>query len=265
MNRQWLRALAYLRKRKINGNLIAPVCKISLAETNNFHFRSLTLFQTFNHIKFSPAVWLNHYMQTRNNSNESNDNDKKPKKKPTTLMNFVPIMRPQFFLTIKNWIFTKFIIQPYLDGDFTLKDFTNGAKQALSIASSFLSQGDFQSLQGLVADDAISEIKKNFCSLNVKERQDLLVKITDILFAFPFQIGIIFDDDNQKRFAEITVVYHCLNDFEEMKAQGKMFDEKSKEDIKICNYRFIREYTKGVKSDWTINRLGHFKLSHFED
>lgn len=41
---------------------------------------------------------------------------------------------------------------------------------------------------------AIQEIKGNFASLNVKERQDLLIKVADILFAFPYQIGIFFDD-----------------------------------------------------------------------
>lgn len=41
---------------------------------------------------------------------------------------------------------------------------------------------------------AIQEIKGNYASLNVKERQDLFVKVADILFAFPHQIGIFFDD-----------------------------------------------------------------------
>lgn len=27
----------------------------------------------------------------------------------------------------------------------------------------------------------------------------------------------------------------------------------------ICNYRFIREFTKGVQDDWTINAINHFK------
>lgn len=31
--------------------------------------------------------------------------------------------------------------------------------------------------------------------------------------------------------------------------------------ISICNYRFIREFTKGVEGDWTINLLNHFKPS----
>lgn len=29
----------------------------------------------------------------------------------------------------------------------------------------------------------------------------------------------------------------------------------------VCNYRFIREYTKGAESDWTINLLNHFRPS----
>jgi len=180
-------------------------------------------------------------------------------------MKFEPVLKPEILLTIKNWILTKLIIQPYLDSDFTLRDFIVGAKQALTIVSSLLSQGDFQSMKGLVTDEATAEIKSNYAALNVKERQDLFIKVTDILFAFPYQIGIFFDDANQKRFAEINVVYHCMDDFEEFKSQGKVLTEHARDDLKICNYRFIREYTKGVKSDWTINRLGHYKLCNFEN
>lgn len=43
---------------------------------------------------------------------------------------------------------------------------------------------------------------------------------------------------NQRRFAEITVVYHCVNDFEEKGGQGKFLDmQNAREDLKICNYR----------------------------
>ncbi|GFQ78355.1 m-AAA protease-interacting protein 1, mitochondrial [Trichonephila clavata] len=226
----------------------------------------LTLIHKIEEIKFLAAVKLTSMLQQRNLNTSSNDNEKnRNPKQSVSLMDFNPVMRPDILLSIKNWILAKFIIQPYLDKDFTLTDFTSGAKQALGIVSSYLSQGDFQSLRGLLTDDAIAEIRRNFSKLNVKERQDLFIKISDIFIVFPYQIGIIFDDDSQKRFAEITVVYHIIKDFEEMRAHGRVNSETVKEDIKICNYRFIREYTKGVKSDWTINRLGHFKLCHFEN
>ncbi|GFS38262.1 m-AAA protease-interacting protein 1, mitochondrial [Trichonephila inaurata madagascariensis] len=158
-------------------------------------------------------------LQQRNLNTSSNDDGKnRNPKQSVSLMDFNPVIRPDILLSIKNWILAKFIIQPYLDNDFTLTDFTMGAKQALGIVSSYLSQGDFQSLRGLLTED----------------------------------VRIIFDDDSQKRFAEITVVYHIIKDFEEIRAHGRVNSETVKEDIKICNYRFIREYTKGVKSDWTF-------------
>lgn len=228
---------------------------------NPFLYPSISLFHSPKKIKLK-TYNLSAIRIQRNCSSDSGGDDKKSK--PTALMKFDPVLKPEILLTIKNWILTKLIIQPYLDNDFTIKDFTGGAKQALALVSSSLSQGDFQSMKGLVSDEAITEIKSNFAALNVKERQDLLIKITDILFAFPYQIGIIFDDTNQKRFAEVTVVYHSMNDFEELRTQGKVLTENAREDLKICNYRFIREYTKGVQSDWVINRLGHFKVCHFE-
>ncbi|XP_055932133.1 m-AAA protease-interacting protein 1, mitochondrial-like [Argiope bruennichi] len=228
-------------------------------------YQNSLFFQKLEDMKFLVAVKLSNMLQQRSINSSSGDDGNKEKRKPPVLMNFIPVMRPQILLSLRNWILATFIIQPYLDKDFSLKEFTEGSKQALVIVSSYLSQGDFQSLKGLVTDDAIAEIKRNYSSLNIKERQDLLTKFSDIFISFPYQIGIIFDDDNQKRYAEITVVYHIIKNLEDMKMQSKVNSEAVKDDIKICNYRFIREYTKGVESDWTINRLGHFKLCHFEE
>lgn len=80
-------------------------------------------------LKYLAAVKLSSWVQQkRNNSTNSDDGDQK-KKKPNLLMNFEPVMRPEILLTLKNWIIARFIIKPYLDKDFTTRDFTNGAKQ----------------------------------------------------------------------------------------------------------------------------------------
>lgn len=83
-------------------------------------------------------------------------------------------------------------------------------------------------------------------------------------------MGIIFNDEEkteQKRFVEITMVYHALRGLSIMRSRGEeppmnmgMLPEYRTR-ISISNYRFIREYTKGVNSDWTINLLNHFKPS----
>lgn len=84
------------------------------------------------------------------------------------------------------------------------------------------------------------------------------------------QVGIIFNDDNQedqKRFVEITMVYHALRGLAQMKLRGEEPPvnmgvlPEFRDKICICNYRFVREYTKGIESDWTVNLLNHFKPS----
>lgn len=83
-----------------------------------------------------------------------------------------------------------------------------------------------------------------------------------------FKVGIIFNEEEgkeQKRFVEITMVYHSLKGLANMRSQGEepplnmgMLPEYQ-QNIFICNYRFIREFTKGVDGDWTVNLLNHFK------
>lgn len=34
---------------------------------------------------------------------------------------------------------------------------------------------------------------------------------------------------------------------------------ENQEKMYVLNYRFIREFTKGVSPDWTINMLNHYK------
>jgi len=49
------------------------------------------------------------------------------------LMDFPEIVWPSALNTLKNWITIQFIIRPYFDSEFQLKDFIYGAKQALQV------------------------------------------------------------------------------------------------------------------------------------
>lgn len=178
-------------------------------------------------------------------------------------MDFPRTVWPSLILSIKNWIQATLIIRPYLDHNFSQPEFMNGAKQALALVSAMLASGDFKSLEGLVTNDAIAEIQRNYSLLNVKQRQILAVKLSDIYFCFLHQIGIIMDDNSQQRFVEATVVYHYIPGLGEAREkQTPLADSMSevRDLVYVANYRFIREYTKGVESDWTVNKLNHFKL-----
>lgn len=180
------------------------------------------------------------------------------------LMKNSHIVWPNVILTIKNWIQTIFIIKPYLDATFNQREFLDGAKQAMTYVSVLMANGDFKSLEGLVTDDVVSTAQTNCSTLSVEQRQGLAVKLSDIYLCFLYQVGIIMDDNSNQRYVEATVVYHYMPGLDEAKRNPEIMDgtvEQLQEKVHVANYRFIRDYTKGVESDWIINQLNHFKLA----
>ncbi|XP_046398675.1 m-AAA protease-interacting protein 1, mitochondrial isoform X2 [Ischnura elegans] len=191
-------------------------------------------------------------------------------------MNFPQIIWPSFFKSMKNWILCTTIVTPYFDREFNLPDFIGGSKQAVEVVSQAISKGDWDALQELVVEGTIAEIRNSVSRFSVQQRQDLAVSKEDIYFSFPYQVGVMFDDEKegdkpQRRFVEITMCYHVLLGLKEMKAQNVTpplnvgMSPEYQHRICICNYRFIREFTKGKEeqSSWKINVVNHFKPADF--
>lgn len=173
------------------------------------------------------------------------------------------IVWPNLILTIKNWLQSVFIIKPYLDATFNQHEFLDGAKQALTCVSVLMASGDFKAMEGLVTNDMISAAQTGCAQLSVDQRHKLAIQLSDIYFCFLYQIGIIMDDNSNQRFVEATVVYHYMPGLEQARQSESMANntiEQLQEKVHVANYRFIRDYTKGRESDWTINLLNHFKL-----
>lgn len=68
--------------------------------------------------------------------------------------------------------------------------------QAVEVVSGLLSRGEFNGLEGLVTPEVITEVKKSLSSFNMAQRQQLAVDQNDIYFSFPYEIGVIFPDEN---------------------------------------------------------------------
>ncbi|TMW54639.1 hypothetical protein DOY81_000170 [Sarcophaga bullata] len=184
------------------------------------------------------------------------------------LMNFPEIMWPSMLNSIKNWIMVQFIIRPYMDREFNIRDFCLGAKKAMQVVSSKLMNGEFTALNDLVTTEALTELKPVIQKLSVSQRRQLEVKESDIYLTFPYQVGIMFDETNekvQKRWVEITMVFHVLRGLQEMRDSGEEIPwnmgtlPEYQDKVFVCNYRFIKEFTTGHESDWTINIVNHFK------
>nr|XP_053627748.1 uncharacterized protein LOC128685278 [Cherax quadricarinatus] len=126
------------------------------------------------------------------------ERDGKPEAQKTTLqlMDVPWVIWPSLWHTVRNWIFANLIIHRYLDQEFSLSSFKTGAIQALVHVSSELSKGNFEALHELITKPTLEEIQRNFARLSLKQRLDLAVLADDIFFSFPYQIGIIFTNED---------------------------------------------------------------------
>ncbi|XP_045460938.1 m-AAA protease-interacting protein 1, mitochondrial isoform X2 [Harmonia axyridis] len=179
-------------------------------------------------------------------------------------MNFPRVMWPSIPKALKNTILSYFIIKPYMDLDFDLGEVVLGSKKAVDVVSKKLSSGE--DLGQLVTDDIIPVLQSRVSIMSVAQKELLAIDEKDIYFSFPYQVGIIFNENesNPKRFVEILMVHHSLKGLNEMRERGEEIPmnigviPEYRNKICVANYRFIKEFTKGIQDDWTINSLNHF-------
>lgn len=76
-------------------------------------------------------------LKKTNNDNGEDDNKQVPDhgqgRTLPRLMDFPEIMWPSMLNSIKNWIMVQFIIRPYMDREFNIRDFCQGAKKAMQV------------------------------------------------------------------------------------------------------------------------------------
>ncbi|XP_015789759.1 uncharacterized protein LOC107366652 [Tetranychus urticae] len=182
---------------------------------------------------------------------------------PPLLMDFVdPITTPGPFLALRNIFSVLFVIRPFYDPSFSHQVVLDGAKQALFVISDNLSRADTNTLEGLIAPKALEVVKENLVKFNPTQLADLKVEEQDVVFWLAKEIKTIEEAD--RKFIEFTVIFHVIRDHQEKMANPeKRSFFMPDPDMTFCNYRFIREYTKGVDGEWICNRLNHFKWGHF--
>jgi len=204
-----------------NNKLLSPSGKLCVSSSHHFHTSS----------------------QNRSNSGYE---------RKLKLMDIPAIIWPHPMKSMRN-LGLSFLIKGYFDNEFDSRTFLATAEQAIIAVSKMISTGDFNSLDGLLTTQAIWEIRRNYDQLNAAQKEIIAIKQEDIFYKFIYEIGMIFDDETNRRFVEIMVVLHGVQDRKtNMHNRGK-----SALPAYICNYRFRREFTKGVEDDWTINQANH--------
>ncbi|KAM9851155.1 m-AAA protease-interacting protein 1, mitochondrial [Aulostomus maculatus] len=176
-----------------------------------------------------------------------------------------------------NWIRTRiyfFLIRAYLDQEFSIEEFSEGAKQAFFHVSRLLSQCQFGALEGLVAADLIQKLEEKCRLLSSSDMTALSADPDQLIHTATGDVRIHGDDDG-RRFVSILLRFWYLTNAH-LPDPGKAgtpvkdtltfkvtFGEQEEEEHKMvltANYEFQREFTEGAPPDWTITRIEHGTL-----
>nr|XP_043874288.1 m-AAA protease-interacting protein 1, mitochondrial isoform X2 [Solea senegalensis] len=101
---------------------------------------------------------------------------------------------PNPFIWFRTRIYY-FLIRAYFDKEFSIEEFTEGAKQAFSHVSRILSRCQFEALEGLVAKDLIGKLEEKCHLLPLSYKKALSADHDDIMYTTPGDVGIYYDDN----------------------------------------------------------------------
>lgn len=110
-------------------------------------------------------------------------------------------------------IYFSFLLQLYL---FWYKNYVYYSViifQAVEVVSGLISRGEINSLEGLVSSDIITQIKRNLSIFSLKQRQELAICASDIYFSFPYEVGVMFPNEDSKYLLYANSRYLFLIDY----------------------------------------------------
>nr|XP_056717289.1 m-AAA protease-interacting protein 1, mitochondrial [Euleptes europaea] len=170
------------------------------------------------------------------------------------------------------WLRTRlyfFLIRAYFDQDFSIHEFTQGAKQAFAHVSRLISESKYDLLEELISKEMLQVLKEKVSLLSEDHRSALAADMDEIMYTTAGDVGIYYEDSGRKFVSILMRFWYLTNaDLPDETPDGtKVFqvvfgDETTKETKRLltANYEFRREFTQGVKPDWTITRIEHPKL-----
>lgn len=170
-----------------------------------------------------------------------------------------------------NWVRTRiysFLIWAYFDKEFSIGEFSEGAKQAFAHVSKLLSQCKFDLLEELVAKEVLHVLKEKVSSLPDNHKNALAADIDEIVYTSTGDISIYYDEKGRK-FVNILMCFWYLTSAsipnETLRGAGVFQVKLGNQNMETkqllsASYEFQREFTQGVKPDWTIARIEHSKL-----
>ncbi|AWP15661.1 Hypothetical protein SMAX5B_018111 [Scophthalmus maximus] len=167
-----------------------------------------------------------------------------------------------------TWIRCKammYLISVCFESDVTSVEFERGVKQAVLHVSNVMSSGNYHELKGVVSNEMVKYIQKRCRPLTKAQRRQLALTMDDIIFVFPEDVSVVFDQYGRK-FCFIVLRFWLLSTHEgpDDPEGMKIFKVPSSEDgspqkkIATAVYEFHQELTRGASPDWTVTTVWHW-------
>ncbi|XP_074071480.1 m-AAA protease-interacting protein 1, mitochondrial [Macrotis lagotis] len=188
-----------------------------------------------------------------------------PPPRPQARVLYLGLFNPAVWLRTRVYAF---LIWAYFDQEFSIAEFSEGAKQAFTHVSKLLSQCKFDLLEDLVTKEVLQVLKEKVVSLPDNYKTALAAELDEIVYTATGDISIYYDDKGRK-FVHILMCFWYLTSAklpDEPLSGTKIFQVQlgdqnvETKQLLSANYEFQREFTQGVKPDWTIARVEHSKL-----
>ncbi|XP_020840567.1 m-AAA protease-interacting protein 1, mitochondrial isoform X2 [Phascolarctos cinereus] len=187
-------------------------------------------------------------------SYSSTEEPQPPPRQQTRVM-YLGLFNPLVWLRTQVY---SFLIWAYFDQEFSIAEFTEGAKQAFAHVSKLLSQCKFDLLEELVTKEVLQVLKEKVASLPDNYKTALAAEFDEIVYTA-----------TGRKFVHILMCFWYLTSAklpDETLSGTKIFQLQlgdqnvETKQLLSANYEFQREFTQGVKPDWTIARVEHSKL-----
>lgn len=168
-------------------------------------------------------------------------------------------------LTPFRLFFLSFHTIPHIDKEFLVSDTLDGAQYAITVISKALARKDYDSLEGLVAEDMIEVLRTKIETLSPEQRFLIAVNEEDIAFHVLCDIAVKTDEEHS---IQIKLMCHYIPDYAEKKKKMEVDSPRNVsftsvlKDFLVCNYTFTRKYVNNIGGPWIATFINHYSVDN---
>ncbi|XP_073162426.1 m-AAA protease-interacting protein 1, mitochondrial isoform X1 [Lepidochelys kempii] len=158
---------------------------------------------------------------------------------------------PNPFIWVRTRLYC-FLIRAYFDQEFSVEEFTQGAKQAFALVSKLLSQCKLDQMEEFVSKEVLQVLEEKLSSLSENHRNALAADMDEIMYTTPGDVGIYYDDSGRK-FVSILMRFWYLTSTD--------LPDEAPDGTKVFQIVFGDETVKETKRLLTANYENSFDVT----